>query len=91
MRFKTLRIVVGVALIIFILIIGNILLFSNIENGDSKISRKTIALIDNKNVIQQKNIIVSNPDTNNIIKSEPTIIQNPTPVVIHHSIRTRAS
>lgn len=92
MRFKKLRLSVGIALILFILIIGSIIVFGKLVNKkpivQSNNHNQNMLLVDTKQ-IEPKEI------PNETKPIQPVVeVQNSSPpesVVVHHRIRTRAS
>ncbi len=84
MRFKKLRIVLGISIVLFILVVANVLIF-----GSSKISS---AIIPNKNSgsTALKVLENSNPTPVQTNSAPAQVVQSP-PQIYYPPIRTRAS
>ena len=88
MRFKKLRISVGVALIIFILLIGNIIVFGELVKDKSSVKssldQNLFAMLDDKKLISQNFTIETqpkldtSPQSNQEIKNANNKNTNPT-------------
>jgi len=96
MRFKKLRISVGIALIIFIFVVGNIILFGQLTKDKSLVKdlsdQNFITITENQNPPSQKMKTITNNENINQI-NEP-VLKNDSPaepVIIHTKIKTRAS
>jgi len=95
MRFKKLRLSVGIALILFIIIVGNIIIFGKLVDKSYMVQsdnqNQNAILVDSKH-IAPKDI---QTETKQIEKPEPNVFEPtpppPEPVVVHHYRRTRAS
>ncbi len=98
MRFKKLRIFVGIAILIFVLVIGNIIAFGLTHNTNSN----NIAAIDTRKSAVNSTLQVidsSSPNTASSSTSSNTQQQQvqstpapvPAPIVYHPTMRTRAS
>lgn len=90
MRFKKLKISVGIALILFILILGNIYAFGfmkadDIHNSDIKTISPPVYTDKSPAIIQPQTNAQSQPAT-----VQPAIAQ-PQPTIVHQTVVTRAS
>ena len=84
MRFKKLRLSVGIALILFIFIVGNIIIFGKL------VDKKPIAKSNNSD----QNAVLIDPkqmESKNIPTETKTTLASQESRVVHHNIRTRAS
>ena len=89
MRFKKLRLSVGIALVLFILIVGNIIVFGKLADNSymsqSNNTDQNSILVDSKQIASKETQTETNP-----IQSVDEV-QDSSPPVVHHSRRTRAS
>ena len=88
MRFKRLRIVLGISIVVFILVAANIIAFGNFG--------KNVAAIPNKNSLTGSNTSLYPPSTANYNSlpaqnSAPVIQNTPPPTTIVQTFQTRAS
>lgn len=106
MRFKKLRLYVGIAIVLFILIAGNIIAFGLLHKNQTQ---PALAVIDNKktlnvpvvnsysttttsnNANSNTNTVNSNTGGGSSVSSDQQAVATPPPVVYHPSLRTRAS
>ena len=98
MRFKKLRIFVGIALVLFFIIVANTIAFGLINKDQSM--QTNLAAYDNKttnNAVVAQAVPPTTVDTSQTTpttvdnsQNTPTIVQ-PQPVIINQRIRTRAS
>lgn len=104
MRFKRLKLAVGIALAIFVLVVGNIILIGEASKGkqisqDQNMNTTT----DSRKLILGENVVIpaktvtpsqitteNNDPSNNPTVSAP-VDPAPTPTVVHSSRKTRAS
>ena len=98
MRFKKLRVAVGVSIVIFIFLVGTVLYMGQLSDKSKITGQNTDlqtnivpAVSGNKNDIPQS---IQNPSTDSVVTSTGTS-QNtntvPDQTVVHQRIRTRAS
>ena len=94
MRFEKLRISVGIALVLFILIVGNIIVFGLLNNpNSSQISKtqpdlSTPAFTDNKNAVVNTNTVSTTQNNQQTTPDQTAPVQTPP---VYNNFRTRAS
>lgn len=101
MRFKKLRVFIAVALIIFILVVANIIVFGLMQNKlqlaanvDDKKNIQNITIVKNTINTQQTAEASTNQNIQTSINPQattPATLPTPTPVITHPRMITRAS
>ena len=91
MRFKGLRILVAISLVMFILIVGNIYVFGFLKENDDRSDSDVRILLPPS--YSEKNPLASYEDNtqNPPQKPEKPIVSSSPVTVVHNSVKTRAS
>lgn len=96
MRFKKLRISVGIAIVLFLLIVGNIIAFGLIkrvgasvsgDDDDSYINSRNAAIIDT----DKSPSAITNSQQQQTTSSQPSSAAPSQPTIVHKTTRTAAS
>jgi hypothetical protein len=92
MRFKKLRFVVAIAIVLFILLVGNIVAFGLAKNNNSD-SKNTQELKLLAPIYPNKSSGDISQNSNSVHDNQNVVVTNPSPpkVVVHRTIRTSAS
>lgn len=93
MRFKKLRITLGITIAIFILIVANIIIFGGFGEEVKAIPKNNFSLKVGQNNIQTQGVQTKgSSESQNQVQAPPIQQQVPTPTpTVTHTFRTRAS